>query len=100
MANFSDSTPIAMLTVGQLKEVLQTATPIPQESKQETVVDNKNYKYGLRGIRELFDVSHATAQKYKDTFLKPAIMQNGRKLIIDADKAIELFKDAGKGGVK
>jgi predicted site-specific integrase-resolvase len=49
------------------------------------------YAYGLRGIRDEFNVSHATAQKYKDGILKDAVMQNGRKIILDEKKARELF---------
>lgn len=81
-------TPIAMLTVGQLMELLNS------EKKQETVStpeQSKRLVYGLRGIRTLFNVSHATAQRYKDTIIKDAVLQNGRKIIVDADKALELF---------
>lgn len=49
------------------------------------------YVYGLRGIRELFNVSHATAQKLKDGILKPAVRQCGRKIVVDAGMAMELF---------
>ncbi len=86
-----DSTPIAMLTLGQLKEALQphysATTPEPQKATEE----GKRYVYGLRGIRELFGVCHATAQRYKNTFLRPAVRQNGRKMIVDVDMAMELF---------
>lgn len=47
--------------------------------------------YGLRGIRELFGVSHKTAQAYKDGIIKEAVRQNGRKIVVDADYALELF---------
>jgi hypothetical protein len=56
----------------------------------------KGYVYGLKGIRRLFNVSHATAQRYKDTFLKPAVRQNGRKIVVDAAKALELFNEYNK----
>lgn len=81
-------TPIAMLTVGQLMELLNS------EKKQETVStpeQSKRLVYGLRGIRNLFGVSHATAQRYKDTIIKDAVSQNGRIIVVDADKALELF---------
>lgn len=87
-------TPIAMLTVGQLMELLNT------NKKQEvpTVQKTTNYVYGLNGIKKLFNVSHATAQRYKDTIIKEAVSQNGRKIIVDAGKAIELFNQkTGKG---
>jgi len=88
-------TPIAMLTVGQLIELLNS------ERKPEVfdLKKSKRYVYGLRGIRTLFSVSHATAQRYKDTIIKDAVSQNGRKLIIDADLALELFNQK-QGGRK
>ena len=80
-------TPIAMLTVGQLMELLNL------EKKQEIVISetSKRYAYGLLGIRKLFNVSHSTAHRYKDTIIKNAVSQNGRKIIVDIDLAMELF---------
>ena len=62
--------------------------PIP---KKETPAPGKRYVHGLKGIQELFNVSHLTAQRYKDGILKDAVYQYGRKIVVDADKAIELF---------
>jgi hypothetical protein len=90
-------TPIAMLTVGQLMELLST------DKKQDvpTVQNQANYVYGLRGIRNLFSVSHATAQRYKEGIIKDAVSQNGRKIIVDREKALELFQQkSGKGFTK
>lgn len=84
--HFDNNTPIVMLTVGQLKEILNIQERQPEETSRPT-----EYVYGLRGIRQLFDVSHATAQRYKDTIIKEAVSQNGRKIIVDAEKAIKLF---------
>ena len=81
-------TPIAMLTVGQLMELLNS------EKKQETVSkpeSSKRLVYGLHGIRNLFHVSHATAFRYKETIIKDAVSQQGRKIVVDVDKALELF---------
>ncbi len=94
MQHLNENTPIAMLTVGQLKELLKLGEP-----KEETI--NKDYTgnkyiYGLKGIRDEFNVCHATAQKYKDGILKDAIIQNGRKIIVDVEKARELFSKAGR----
>lgn len=82
-------TPIAMLTVGQLQEVLG----LSMERKPEPVRDDKprEYVYGLGGIRNLFNVSHPTAQRYKDTIIADAVKQNGRIIIVDVEKALELF---------
>lgn len=85
----TNDTPVTFLTVGQLKEILRADQSV---SPQPTVhADTKTYVYGLRGIRNLFGVSHATAQRYKDTIIKDAVSQNGRIIVVDADKALELF---------
>jgi len=84
----TNETPLAMLTVGQFMELVQT------NQQTETAAENnpeKFYVYGLRGIRKLFNVSHATAQRYKDTIIRDAVLQQGRKIIVDANKAMELF---------
>ncbi len=88
----SDATPMAMLTVGQFKELLalREVTPI------ETPPPPKRLVYGLGGIRKLCDCSHGTAQKLKDTILQPAVSQVGRKIIVDVDLAMELLKGRGK----
>ncbi|MCD8387531.1 MAG: DUF3853 family protein [Bacteroidales bacterium] len=52
----------------------------------------KRLVYGRKGIAALFGVSVVTAQKYKDTFLKPAVTQRGRTIITDADLALRLFE--------
>lgn len=49
--------------------------------------------YGLKGIKELFGVSLTTAQKYKNTWLKPAVTQRKQKIIIDVALALELFDE-------
>ena len=63
------------------------------------VMNERKYVYGLAGIRRLFNVSHVTAQKYKDTIIADACFQQGRKIVVDFDKAMELFqKQSKKGG--
>ena len=63
-----------------------------EEHPQEA--DNSNeVVYGMRGIRDLFNISHKTAWIYKNTFLKPAITQRGRKIITNVALARKLFND-------
>ena len=83
----TNETPIVMLTVGQLMELLN------KDKKQEApaLENSTNYVYGLNGIKKLFSVSHATAYRYKETIIKDAVRQNGRKIIVDVNKALELF---------
>lgn len=84
----TESTALAMLTVGQLKEIVRDLI----DEKAEKPSTERRYVYGLQGIRQLFGVGLNTAQKYKDGIIKDAVIQIGRKIIVDADKAIELMQ--------
>lgn len=84
-------TPLAALTLGQFMEVLASVdkgTPVQDPERQ--------FVYGLRGIELLFGVSHKTAQAWKNTWLAPACSQLGRVIMVDRDKAIELFEATGR----
>ncbi len=91
-----------VLKENELEEIIKKAvekalTKGEQDTQQTKEFTQERYVFGLRGIRELFNVSHATAQRYKDTILKPAVKQFGRKIIVDREMALKLF--AEKGGV-
>lgn len=92
MKKIDRNTPLVMLTLGDLLDALkgEDATNT-QPIKNETPDPGKRYVHGLKGIQELFNVSHLTAQRYKDGILKDAVYQHGRKILVDADKAVELF---------
>lgn len=98
MGNYiSDDTPIAMLTVGQLKKVLGTTAV---QSLQTPAKEENGYVYGVSGIAKIFDCSMTTASKIKASGkIDKAIIQVGRKIIVNVDLALEL---AGKktGGRK
>lgn len=93
----TDDTPIVMLTVGQLKECLgltpdlikkiQTLNESPSPESQ------KRYVHGIAGIKSLFNCSYPTAHKLKETIIKPAVKQQGRVIIVDAELAMKLFKE-------
>lgn len=94
---------IVQLTVGELIEILKEAFPILEQNsinKEGAATDGPTFsgrlEYGLRGIRSLFNVSHKTAQHWKNTWLAPAIMQNGRTIITDVDYALKLFGERKK----
>lgn len=90
---------VVVLTVEQLKEF---ATEVVREvlsfqhAETACIATESDVVYGLRGIRDLFNVSHATAQRYKNTFLQPAISQRGRKITVDVDMARRLFDEHNK----
>ena len=82
-----DNTPIVMLTVGQLKDVLRDIEKKEVEVKKKY----KNFVYGLAGIAKLFDCSIPSAARIKASGkIDAAIKQIGRKIIVDADLALEL----------
>lgn len=83
-------TKIVVMTEDQLQKLIESAKQNNSLAENQNR-ESKEYVYGLRGIRELFNVSHATAQRYKDTFLKDAIIQRGRKIMVDVQKAFELY---------
>lgn len=85
-----------MLTIGQLSSFL--GLDLKNKEKRSPEDNNgRSYVYGLKGIQELFHVSHTTAQIYKDGILKDAVYQSGRKIVVDVEKAIALF-NAGREG--
>lgn len=51
------------------------------------------FVYGMHGICNLFNISLKTAWIYKNTFLKPAITQRGRKIITNVAMARKLFNE-------
>ena len=62
-----------------------------KKKPEETTNLRKTYVYGLEGMKSLFNCSIATANRIKASGkIDEAITQIGRKIIIDADLAMEL----------
>ena len=62
-----------------------------QKNQQQEPAKSRNYVYGLKGIEQLFNCSTTTAWRIKNSeWIKPAISQVGRKIVVDADLALEL----------
>lgn len=64
---------------------------IPEEKSTSHSDSPHRLVYGLRGIQDLFGCSHKTAQHIKDHVIREAVIQNGRKIVIDANLAMKLF---------
>ena len=98
--NITDETPIVMLTVGQQRELFKKWFKELSEGSQPvsapSVESPKRYVYGIAGIATLFQTSYATAQKLKDGILQPAVYQQGRKIMVDVEHAMKLFKENGQ----
>ena len=93
----TDETPIVMLTVGQLKEYLGLTSDLIKkiQAKKEIPVPEppKRYVHGVAGIKSLFNCSYPTAHKLKETIIKPAVKQQGRVIVVDAELALKLFAE-------
>ncbi len=58
-----------------------------------TVTSTDKYVYGIRGIANLMNCSIATANRVKKSgILDDAIIQYGRTIMVEVDKALELLK--------
>jgi len=86
----TNNTRLIDLTVGELFDLIDNRLQ-RNETKVDTIKFDDKYVYGVSGIAKLLGVSKTMVHQYKDDWLKPAIMQNGRKIICDAPLAIELF---------
>ncbi|MCC2590035.1 DUF3853 family protein [Chryseobacterium sp. MFBS3-17] len=85
--------PIWQLTIGEFVEILDSRKPNIEEKPIIQNLIGDKYVYGLLGLAKLLGCSknHAGKLKSKGIF-DEAIIQNGRKIIVDAEKALELFK--------
>ena len=61
------------------------------ETEEKVKVSGKRYVYGISGIAHLFGCSKPTANRIKKSGkIDRAITQIGRKIIVDADLALDL----------
>ncbi|WP_456266364.1 DUF3853 family protein [Myroides odoratimimus] len=87
--------PVWQMTGEELLQLLQTI-PLKESNEFNSLLEphasTKRYVYGIRGIAELLGCSITTANKIKkEGHIKNAIIQRGRKIIVDADLALKLF---------
>ena len=80
MKNIDPKTPIWQLTVEEFVEV------------SKNLNSEKKYEYGLKGLAKILGCSVSKASEVKSSgILNKAIIQNGNIIIIDKEKALELF---------
>lgn len=88
MQNLDSSTLLALLTVNQFKELVLKQLP---QTVVETQKEERKYVYGIAGIARLFNCSIPTANRIKASGkIDKAIKQIGRKIVVDAELALEL----------
>lgn len=92
--DIDENTRIIDLTVG---EVLELVTNVLQkrEPKQEAIETVERRKaYGIAGIAQIFNCSMTTANRIKKSGrIDGAISQHGRIIVVDTEKALELFNN-------
>ena len=65
------------------------------KANEQTPVVQKRTFYGIEGIAQVFGCSVPTANRIKRSgIIDAAITQIGRKIIVDADMALALAKEA------
>lgn len=87
------NTPIWQLTLGDFLQAFQKYTDPSNKIEIETV-EKKEYVYGINGLADLIGCSKTHASRLKSQgIFDEAIIQRGRKIIIDREKALELFNN-------
>lgn len=85
--------PIAMMTGEELTFLLNSS--MEAKVNEQTPVVQKRTFYGIEGIAQVFGCSVPTANRIKRSgIIDAAITQIGRKIIVDADMALALAKEA------
>ena len=80
MKEINPKTPLWQLTVEEFLEI------------SKNLNSEKKYVYGLKGLAKILGISISKASKIKSSgILDDAIIQNGNIIIIDIEKALELF---------
>lgn len=70
-----------------IREMVAGSAPVPQKGPEKWLV------YGINGLAELLGCSIPQAQRIKSTgVLDAAIIQYGKIIITDADKALGILK--------
>ena len=88
----NNDTPIWQLTIGEFLEFQKTE--LIKELSLMFAAKNKKYEYGINGLAKLLGCSRTTASKIKSSgVLDEAIFQVGKTIIIDKEKALELFNN-------
>tara|TARA_R110001583_G_scaffold44966_2_gene142203 strand:- start:14119 stop:14427 length:309 start_codon:yes stop_codon:yes gene_type:complete len=74
-----------------LQENINNSTPSIEDEVPDTA---DKYAYGIRGISKTFGCSISSANRIKKSgVIKDAIIQNGRKIIVNAEEALILMKN-------
>lgn len=80
------------MTGAEIIELFSSIVPFEQKPQVKDFTTEK-YVYGISGLANLLGCGKTKAQEIKNSgTIDDAIIQNGKKLIINADLALELLK--------
>lgn len=94
-------TPVCMMTGEQFAFLVSNLSLISNQSGMNKAEAEKSRRlvYGIKGLADIFGCSIPTANRIKRSgVIDGAITQVGRKIVIDADLALELATNAKKQG--
>ncbi|WP_262918230.1 DUF3853 family protein [Parabacteroides faecalis] len=90
---YNPNTPISFLTVGDLMDIVTKCMSEQVKLIPEPDVEERKFVYGLKGLADLLGCSVVTAHKIKNSgVIDNAITQIGKKIIVDADLALNLIR--------
>lgn len=85
---------VLAMTGEEIIELFSFLFPNNQHVTQTSDFTKKKYVYGIKGLADLLKCGKTKAQEIKSSgLIDQAISQIGKKIIIDADKAIELLRN-------
>jgi len=88
MNNLDPHTPLFKLTLQELKSELI----VEIQNQFSTLFPKKKYEYGIKGLAKILGCSRAKASKIKNSGIRDeAIFQNGKIIVIDIEKALQLL---------
>lgn len=92
--------PLWMLTGEEFIFLLINKENVTSKASAE-VMPEKHYEYGIKGLAKVFGCSIPTANRIKKSgIIDAAISQIGRKIVVDAELALTLAKEAGTIKIK
>ena len=75
------------------EQLLEAIKEVVNDSVQSSNKSQKTYVYGINGLASILGCSRPTAQRIKSTGkLDEAISQNGRTIVVNVEKALELIR--------
>ena len=81
-----NDTPLFKLTVGEFLELQNAQIKLLFSAK------NSKYEYGIKGLAKTLGCSRSKASRIKASgILDEAIFQNGKIIVIDIEKALQLL---------